>query len=297
MPLRRPSTAWTVLRYRLFRRLPSGEPGSHARTTLNPEPWLVHEGRRVPLVPIVTRLLSDLPLDGPTNMARDEALLTSVGAGTSPPTLRLYQWDPPTVSLGYFQHYSDYEALPSPAGKLAVVRRMTGGGAILHDLELTYSLTLPLKHPLLQSGATRLYELAHDAIRLCLRSLNVDPAACGHTDDSGAARGPFFCFARRHRCDLLVGTDKIAGSAQRRTRRAVLQHGSIVLANRFDQQPTARVPGIFEQTVAHLRARLPAALAEVIEVTVEPGEWSADELTLTESLIGKYAGDEWTRRT
>ena len=79
------------------------------------------------------RILQDSPLDGPTNMARDEALLDRVGDGSSPPTLRLYQWDPPTISLGYFQKYADYEALDPPAGELAVVRRPTGGGAILQD--------------------------------------------------------------------------------------------------------------------------------------------------------------------
>ena len=85
-------------------------------------------------------------------MARDEALLTLVGTSQSPPTVRLYQWNPPTISLGYFQHYGDYVSLPPPAGTLPVVRRLTGGGAILHDLELTYSLTLPTGHQLLAHG-------------------------------------------------------------------------------------------------------------------------------------------------
>src|SRR5580765_2945407 len=87
------------------------------------------------------RLFIDDPLDAVTNMARDESLLESVGRGESPPTLRLYQWSPAAISLGYFQDYAEFEALPAPAGTLAVVRRQTGGGAILHDLELTYSLT------------------------------------------------------------------------------------------------------------------------------------------------------------
>ena len=68
------------------------------------------------------RVLNDPPLDGPANMARDEALLVRVGERRSPPTLRLYQWDPPTVSLGYFQPYADYEALPPPVGQLAVAQ-------------------------------------------------------------------------------------------------------------------------------------------------------------------------------
>jgi len=62
------------------------------------------------------RLVHEGALDGPTNMARDEAMLIEVGNKSAPPTLRLYQWSPPTISLGYFQNYADYEALPAPAG-------------------------------------------------------------------------------------------------------------------------------------------------------------------------------------
>ena len=185
------------------------------------------------------RLLQDAPLDGPVNMARDEALMTRVGTGESAPTLRLYQWDPPTISLGYFQRYAEYEALPPPARDLPVVRRQTGGGAILHDLELTYSLTLPVDHPLLAKGSNRLYELMHDGIVACLGELGVTASPCGHTDDSGPTRGPFFCFDRRHAYDVLIDGNKVAGSAQRRTRQAVLQHGSIILGNRYRQQSTA----------------------------------------------------------
>ena len=187
------------------------------------------------------RLLQDPPLDGPANMARDEALLAGVEAGESPPTLRLYEWTPPTVSLGYFQPYADYEALEPPAGDLAVVRRTTGGGAILHDLELTYSLALPTTHALLSQGSNHMYELAHDAIIASLNALGIPSARDGESDTSGTARGPFFCFDRRHCFDVLVDGQKIAGSAQRRRRLGVLQHGSIILGNRYTQQTTASV--------------------------------------------------------
>lgn len=264
------------------------------------------------------RLLVDPPLDGPTNMARDELLLDRVGTGSSPPTLRLYQWDPPTISLGYFQHYTDYERLPLPAGALSVVRRQTGGGAILHDLELTYSLTLPIEHPLISNGANRLYELAHDAILACLATVDIDAARCGASDDSGAARGPFFCFERRHCYDLLIGKDKIAGSAQRRTRQAVLQHGSIVLANRFPQQPSAFVatqdstpgarygpddysvpaaPDWFFQRVENLRESLPDHFARVLGLTIVSGTWQTQELSAAVSLTDKHSGEEWIRRS
>ncbi|MBI4719195.1 MAG: lipoate--protein ligase family protein [Planctomycetes bacterium] len=242
------------------------------------------------------RVLSDPASDGPANMARDEALLECVGRRAAPPTLRLYQWDPPTVSLGYFQPYAEFAALPPPAGSLAVVRRLTGGGAILHDQELTYSLVLPANHALLSTGPRRLYELMHEAVAAALSGLGVSAAPCGQSDDSSPTRGPFFCFARRHACDLLVGEAKIAGSAQRRTRQAVLQHGSIVLAARFGQQPAACTPGTIAENLARIRADLPGQVARVASLRVEEGAWTDDELALATALAAKYAGTDWTRR-
>ena len=243
------------------------------------------------------RVLQDPPLDGARNMARDEALLRLVGALESPPTLRLYQWHPATISLGYFQPFAEYEALGTPAGTLPVVRRLTGGGAILHDLELTYSLTLPLDHPLLSEGPGRLYELAHDAVICCLRALDVEATRDGETDDSSPTRGPFFCFARRHKSDVLIDNNKVAGSAQRRTKEGVLQHGSIVLGNRYAQQPTAVMAAPFDEAVQSLRETLVEQFAALTGELLERGEWSAAELSPAEMLIAKYAGDEWTRRT
>ena len=243
------------------------------------------------------RVLHDLPLCGAENMARDEALLDRVGDGSSPPTLRLYQWDPPTISLGYFQKYADYESLDPPAGELAVVRRPTGGGAILHDLELTYSIIIPATDPLLQRGPNRLYEIAHDVVIDCLAAIDVTVHRGGETDDSTPTRGPFFCFARRHKFDVLLGSDKLAGSAQRRTPSGVLQHGSIVLANRFEQQPTAILTQDFDSAVAHLRAEFVRLFAKRTEISCEIGEWTPEELAAATNLVAKHAGDEWVKRT
>jgi lipoate-protein ligase A len=242
------------------------------------------------------RVLQDPPLAGAVNMARDEALMTRIGTGDSPPTLRLYQWDPPTISLGYFQKYADYEALEPPAGELAVVRRLTGGGAILHDRELTYSLTLPIGHRLLAQGPNHLYELAHEAVMECMKLLGAESRPSGFTDDSGAARGPFFCFARRHAFDLLIGDDKLAGSAQRRTQTAVLQHGSIILENRFAQQPTARLTIPFDNAIARLRTDFVREFSKVSGERMQASAWSQEEPALSTPMIAKYAGDEWTRR-
>lgn len=242
------------------------------------------------------RLLIDAPADGVTNMARDEALLLGVGEGTSPATLRFYKWDPPTISLGYFQKYSEYEALPPPAGELAVVRRTTGGGAILHDREWTYSLALPVSHPLLTGNAARLYELVHDALIDTLSLLNVRTQRCGSTDDSSAGRGPFFCFDRRHCLDVLLDGQKLAGSAQRRTPQAVLQHGSIILSNRYQQHHVASITEHIDLDDQALLTPFIDALEQRLDVKLEEGEWSENELARAEDLTAKYGGEEWTRK-
>lgn len=254
----------------------------------------------------------DPPLTGPENMARDDALLTLVGAGASPPTLRFYTWAPPTISLGYFQPFADYAALPAPAGNLAVVRRTTGGGAILHDLEVTYSIALPAEHDWLKPSPNRLYELMHAVIiraigpsaslySYVVRDVNA-PArqSCGESSQ----RGPFFCFARRHPLDVVVRScdapdacQKIAGSAQRRTRQAVLQHGSIILDSRYPQQPSATWRAIGGPTDAATAVdRLKAAACDVLESELLPGTWSRAEQVRSELIRAQYAGDAWTRR-
>ncbi len=246
-------------------------------------------------MPDLIRLIHDGPHDGPTNMARDEALLDCVGAGQSPPTLRLYRWEPPTISLGYFQPYAAYQALEPPAGRLPVVRRQTGGGAILHDQELTYALVLPIGHRLAR-GATKLYEVAHDAIIHALADAGLAAWRGCRTDDSTPGRGPFFCFARRHCLDVLAGQEKLAGSAQRRTRHAVLQHGSIVFERRYDQQPATAIGehvNLDGDRFAQLWTRSLATLGDLL---FEPGHCSAAELRLADTLRAKYAGPTWTRR-
>lgn len=242
------------------------------------------------------RLLVDPPLSGPENMARDEALLRAAGGPGAAAALRLYRWKEPTVSLGYFQRYAEYAALPPPAGNLPVVRRPTGGGAILHDLELTYALILPADHSMLSEGPNRVYEWMHDAIIMSLRAPAPSLRRCGATDDSSATRGPFFCFARRHCFDVTAGDAKLAGSAQRRTRMGTLQHGSIIVGSRFAQQPTASLGGDPDETIAALIETLPRSLSNLTGEAVVHGEWASTELESLPPLIEKHADPAWLRR-
>jgi lipoate-protein ligase A len=172
---------------------------------------------------------------GAWNMAADEWLLArAVEVGEA--ALRFYLWGQPTVSLGHFQ---DAAEIPTELSALPAVRRLSGGGAIIHDRELTYSLALPVSHPLC-NNPRQIYELAHTAIREALARLGAVIAVRGLTNADLAGR--YLCFGRGDSFDLVVATAtqppyrelpgpwKIVGSAQRRRKGAVLQHGSILLA-------------------------------------------------------------------
>ncbi len=174
---------------------------------------------------VALRLFVDPPQDGPTNMAVDGCLLAEAGAGGLP-TLRLYRWEPATLSLGYFQRLAD-PARGAELAELPVVRRITGGGAIVHAEELTYSLALPIDHPLSGPGPEPLYVWMHQRIAEAVAALGGRAAPKGAA--APRASRAFLCFDRHAGADLMAGAGKIAGSAQRRTAGAVLQHGSVVL--------------------------------------------------------------------
>lgn len=246
----------------------------------------------------------DDPLPGAVNMARDEALLQACRGTDRPPVLRFYAWSTPTISLGYFQDYGAYEALPPPAGGLPVVRRTTGGGAILHDLEVTYSLTMPIDHPLIAGRANELYRRAHrgviHAVGGAARMLGDGSGPC----DASSQRGPYFCFARRHEFDVVVddpssadGPAKLAGSAQRRTRAAVLQHGSIILDSRFEQQPSATWKSIGGPTTFRDAVdRLAGGFAWALNVDLKRDGWDTACLSAADAFVAQYASDAWTLR-
>ncbi len=196
------------------------------------------------------RLLIDPPAAGAWNMAVDEWLWHWAGK-TGRWCLRFYRWEGPTLSLGYFQNYEDRQQHP-PSLSCPVVRRISGGGAIVHDVEWTYSLAVPLKLPTNEpranqtseglivsrnSGCGRnmprqwLYEVVHGTIVELLAHFGVHAQICGKVQEGKkAAALPFLCFQRRSPGDVLVGPIKVAGSAQRRNNDALLQHGSLLLA-------------------------------------------------------------------
>jgi len=173
------------------------------------------------------RLIFDAPADGAWNMALDEALLESVGRAGQGSCLRFYRWEVPTISLGYFQRCGD-RGTHEPSRSCPLVRRATGGGAIVHDLELTYSYTLAVGSHV-GSELSALYEAFHTALVEELIRRGVAAKLCRAPPRRPREQEPFLCFQRRAERDVLVEDAKIAGSAQRRHRGTLLQHGSVLL--------------------------------------------------------------------
>ena len=169
-------------------------------------------------------LIDSEPASGSWNMAVDEALLESAVERRTC-ALRLYRWSEATLSLGYFQpedarNHPRFAALPA-------VRRLSGGGAILHHDELTYSCAIPPGHPL-AADPLRLYVRVHEQIISLLNDCQIAAGLRGEV-----LRGqdePFLCFGRGDPRDIVLRGHKILGSAQRRRRGAVLQHGSLLLS-------------------------------------------------------------------
>jgi lipoyl(octanoyl) transferase len=187
------------------------------------------------------RLLQTPPASGAWNMAVDEALLVSVAAREAPPTVRFYGWQPPCLSLGYFQPVDEIDEAECTRRAIDLVRRPTGGSAILHADELTYSLAVPENDPHVSGDILTSYHgislvlargLADLGLQVRLAPLPSGPESPepGESFASGA-RGsrPAPCFIRPARHEILAGGKKLVGSAQVRRGGAVLQHGAIPL--------------------------------------------------------------------
>ena len=243
----------------------------------------------------ILHVLRDPPLDGPTNMARDEHLLHS--DELRPAALRIYAWNPPTLSLGYFQCYEEIARLPPDVRDLAVVRRPTGGGAIVHDREVTYCLGLDDSVPIARQPPVALYRLVHDAWRASL-ALHGQVAEMAPDDLPlpTPRGGPFFCFAKPGRTDLVLAGKKLLGSAQRRMRGRVLQHGSLLLGQSFAFHPGADLREPPEDTVARWIDAFIANLATGLRLECRAHTWTPEELADVQRRRARFADPEWTQR-
>lgn len=182
-------------------------------------------------------LIESEPQAGDWNMAVDNWLLKRA-LSHELAAARIYRWREPTVSLGHFQKGDD-PAVTGRFARLPRVRRLSGGGAILHDREITYSLAVPQHHPL-AADPTGLYSVVHDRVIAVLEGLGIKSRMRG---EALSGPEPFLCFGRGDPRDIVLGGNKILGSAQRRRRGAILQHGALLLQRSPD---AAEFPGIEE---------------------------------------------------
>ncbi len=263
---------------------------------------------------LVWRLLVTEPLDGATNMAVDEALLRARIDESGAPTVRFYGWRPAAVSLGYAQSLDEaVDRASCDRLGIGLVRRPTGGSAILHeppDGEVTYSVVaregdFPGADDVLETYRVLAEGLVAGLGRLGARA-QLAPLVRGRRAETAA---PAFCFRRAGAYELAVEGRKLVGSAQRRQRRAFLQHGSVLLdadPGRIravfpaEAEPTSalttlrdilgRAPG-FDTVVAALGDGLAEALGvRLVRAGLSDGEWASVEAL----VAGKYGTEAWT---
>ncbi len=228
------------------------------------------------------------------NMALDEALLQTPG----PPTLRLYGWSPPGLSLGYFQAASDFEAVP---GDHVVVRRITGGGAIYHADEITFALTADAN--VLPGNVPASYKLIHSAVAAALERIGVATVMAG-SPAAKAQRGAVdWCFTDPSGADLLTAAGgKILGSAQRRLQRPrprILHHGSLVVRAPAATPSCGSVAqhGAPDRVLPPLVDALIEEISAALGLSPRRGSTTGQEEGLAEALSReRYGNPDFTRR-
>jgi lipoate-protein ligase A len=271
------------------------------------------------------RLLRSTPADGALNMAVDEAILLAVADGSSPPTLRLFDWTPPCLSLGYSQPAAEVDRTSLARLGYGLVRRPTGGRAILHTDELTYSVIAPIEEPRVRGGVMESYQQLSAGLLRGLSHLGLNVRADKHYDPAEAesAKGPV-CFEVPSNYEITAGSAgqprKLLGSAQVRRRGVVLQHGTLPLngdigricdALDFEselERQTVRARVLTRATtVANLIGRsvswedaadaMARGFAEALNLDFGPAPLTAAEEAQANRLWSeKYAAQEWTNR-
>jgi lipoate-protein ligase A len=216
------------------------------------------------------RLIEHGAGDPAWNMAADEALLQLLGRDV---VLRIYGWNAPAVTLGYFQPWT-----LAPSGR-PFVRRYTGGGLVDHARDLTYTIVAPREHPVVVAGTAESYRILHEAVASALRACGVEAQLTGQELDGNAG----LCFQKPVRYDIIApDQSKLAGAAQRRNRHGVLHQGSILLT---EGRPPESLRGALATAIA-------ASLQEPCEVSVLT---DAEETKASQLVAERYGLDSWNR--
>jgi lipoate-protein ligase A len=239
------------------------------------------------------RLLPFANADGATNMAADEVMLHSAAAGIA--SLRFYGWSAATVSLGYFQAHQTRFADPHISA-LPWVRRPSGGATLVHHHELTYALALPPGDT--WQGRDSWLLRMHRIIVAALTQLGL-ANKLQIVEDKPIKHGDVLCFQQFTVGDVLCAKHKVIGSAQRKFRQALMQHGSILLTQ---SEYTPSLPGIAELTgntpsSVHVRGAIVLQFPLATPWNVEAGDWTESEKMEITTLAGaRYSSADWNER-
>ena len=252
-------------------------------------------------------------------MAVDETILEGVGRGDSPPTLRLYAWEPPCLSLGYAQPITDVDIPSLLAHGWELVRRPTGGRAILHTDELTYSVIVPPDEPHVAGSVLEAYSRLARALVEALLLLNLPVEVHEKAVENKKTPDPI-CFEVPSTSEITAGGKKLVGSAQARRKEGILQHGSLPLKGdltRILQVLAYPDEEARRHAASHLLDRattVETALGRVIswneaakvfctafqsalDLTLQPDELNPREISRSEQLAAeKYAFPNWNHK-
>ena len=230
------------------------------------------------------RLLYTPPSNGAWNMAVDESILEHIHRGESRPTLRLYAWNPPCLSLGHAQPFADVDVARLKANGWEVVRRVTGGRAILHTDELTYSVAGSAEEPILAGGVLESYNRLAQALLYAVRELGLHVEIKEVVGQNGILPHNPVCFEVPSTYEITVNGKKLIGSAQARKKEGVLQHGSLPLTGDLTRICQALV---FKDEVSRENAaeRLLARAATVSTVLHASTTLSADWETAAQAFV------------
>jgi len=265
------------------------------------------------------RLLITPASRGAWNMAVDEAVLESVGRGDSFPTIRLYAWDPACISLGYAQPISDVDISRLQARGWEMVRRLSGGRAVLHTDELTYSVIAPLNEPRVAGTVLESYKRLAAALVEAFRMLSLPVEVQKHATPGNKTPDPI-CFVVPSTYEITVGGKKLVGSAQSRRKEGILQHGTLPLTGdlaRITQVLAFPDEGARARASIHLLERATTvedalgrrvswneaaqafinAFQSVLDLNLQQGDLSLEEKVKTDHLVEtKYAFPNWNRK-
>jgi len=220
-------------------------------------------------------------------MALDEAIFESVAHHHQPPTLRLYSWYPYCLSLGHAQPISDINQKKINLSGWGLVRRPTGGRAILHADELTYSICAPVNDPRVQGGVIESYRRISDALLLMLKKIGIKADSKPKDQEKKHLSKDPVCFQYPSDYEITFGGKKIVGSAQARRSNALLQHGSVPLFGDITRILSVLVLEstiTTKNTVENLKSRA-STLEEALGQRVS---WNTAARALSQSIEEKF---------